>query len=171
MKVELLEADLDELRELEIEPQTAFDRGCAAIGNRRTHDRLHESPSTGLAELVDLFAERAADTRLIRFSYATKNPEYERSAQGYDEIEGVLRELRREVAPRLRARLRELRAREAELERELALRGVDPTTIGPLVPPGTAIDPTPKPGEGPERRRQFPRLPPRKRLIDRLLRR
>jgi hypothetical protein len=56
-------------------------------------------------------------------------------------------DLQRDVAPVLRARLRELRAREAMLERLLAERGVDPARIGPTVPSGTAVDPATKPGE------------------------
>lgn len=172
MKVELLAADVRDLEEFGTRVSDSFDRGCAAIGDRRTHARIEERPHTdeGLAELVDLFAERSADLRLVRFSYATKKAQYARSTQSYDDIEEYLRLVRRDVAPALRARLRELRAREAELEHALAERGIDARAVGPLVPDGSAVDPTPKPGEGPAQRVRLAPLPPKRSLLWRLLR-
>lgn len=167
----MLTADVDELGRLGIQIQEAFDRGRAALGDRVVRQQLGERPGTeaGLAEVRDAFAEAAADLRLIRFAYATKAPVYRRSASEYDALEERSRELRRDVVPQLRARLRELRAREQALERELHARGLEPGAIGPRVAPSEAIDPTPKPGEGAEPLRLPGPLPPRRSLLDRLL--
>ena len=74
--------------------------------------------------------------------------------------------------PALRERLRRLRVHEAALERKLRERGIDPDTIGPKVPEGEAIDPSPRPGESsPAERRAFPPLPPRRGLLARAVRR
>jgi hypothetical protein len=173
VNVELLTADITELDELGLDVQQAFERGCKAIGNRPTRERIAEKPDTeaGVAELVDLFAERSADLHLVRFSFATAAPEYDRSTCAFDAIDARGREIQRDVAPTLRARLRELRTREAELERAVAMRGLDPRTIGPMVPAGEAIDPTKRPGEGPRERRHLTPLPVRRSLLSRLRRR
>ena len=173
MKVELLEADLDELGAAGIEPHEAFARGLKALGRRPIHEKPREVPGTAAAtaELVHLVAEATADLRLLRFSFATKAGDYHRSRARHDAVDREMADLRRELAPRFRARLRELRLREAELERELRERGVDPSPIGPHVPRGEAVDPTPKPGEGDEERQRLSRLPPRRGLFERLFRR
>lgn len=167
MKVELLAEDARELDELGISPREAVARGAHAIGNRVTHDRLSGGD---LGELVDLFAERSADLHLVRFHYARKAPEYERSAGEYDDTAAYVRRIRLDLAPTLRSRLRELRRREAELEHALVEAGRDPQSIGPLVPKGEAVDPSPKPGEGPEERPKLgPLPPPRRSFLRRLI--
>jgi hypothetical protein len=171
MRIELLEADLRELANAGIAPDEAFHRGAADLGNRPTHEKPRERAGTpaGVDELIHLSAEAAADMGLLRFAYATKAGDYHRSREHHDAVESTIAELQREVVPVLRARLRELRVREAELEQALRARGVDPAPIGPRVPPGTAIDPTPKPGESGEDRLTLLPLPPRRNLLDRLL--
>jgi hypothetical protein len=108
--------------------------------------------------------------RLLQFSFATKAGDYARSRARYDEVEGAMADLQRDVVPVLRARLQELRDREALLERLLAERGVDAARIGPIVRPGTAVDPAPKPGEYDEPMLALRPLPPRRSLLERLLR-
>jgi len=171
VKVELLAADRAELEELGIDPQQAFDRGRAAIGNRHTHARLVERPGTeaGVEELADLYAERFADLHLVRFSFAVAAPEYERSRRAFDAVDAHGRAIQRDVAPRLRARLRRLRLREEELELAVAARGLDPGTIGPRVVDGEAIDTTERPGEGARKARSLTPLPPRRSTLARLL--
>lgn len=171
MKARLLAADLDELEQLGIEPDEALQRARAALGNRPIHDKPRETPGTEAAveELVHLLAETAADMRLLQFSYTTKARDYQRSRARYDDVEGAMADLRRDVVPQLRARLRELRAREGALERELRERGIDPDRIGPIVPPETAVDPRPRPGEGEPERRTIPPLPPRRSPLERLV--
>jgi hypothetical protein len=61
-----------------------------------------------------------------------------------------------------------LRARERALEEAL---GPDAAAVGPIVPPGTAIDPAPKPGEHDEPMLALRPLPPRRSLGARLFRR
>ncbi len=170
MKVELLVSDLEELERTGIDPEEAFVRGYRALGARPTHDKLRERPETreGVEELVHLYAEAAADMRLLQFAYTTRAGDYERSRGRYYAVESGMADLQREVAPRLRARLRELHAHEATLERKLRERGIDPDAIGPKVPEGTAIDPTPKPGEGDEPKQTFAPLPPRRTPLQRL---
>jgi hypothetical protein len=171
MRVQLLATDSAELRALGTAPEEALERGLAALGRRATHDRLREPGGTerGLAELRDLFAEMTADMRVMRYLFATKAPGYRSSSDRFDAVEHQMRRLRRDLVPGLRRELRTLRAREALLARELAWRGRDPDAIGPHVPPGEAMDPSPKPGEGPEERYTLSPLPPRRSLLDRLL--
>ncbi|MGB2952834.1 MAG: hypothetical protein WBB74_05520 [Gaiellaceae bacterium] len=171
MRIELLAADREEFGAAGIEPEDAFRRGVAALGSRPTHGKPREAPGTaaGVEELVHLYAEAAADMRLLRFSFATKAGDYHRSRERYDAVESSMADLKKGKVPALRARLRELRSHEAELERKLRECGRDPGRIGPRVPAETAIDPTPKPGEGDEGRRTLPPLPPRTRLLARLL--
>lgn len=171
MDVELLTVDFLELEDLGIDVQEAFERGCAAIGNRITRDRITERPNTeaALEELVDLFAERSADLHLVRFSFATAAPEYDLSTRTFDAIDAHGREIQKDVVPSLRAELRRLRTREAELELALTARGLDARTIGPLVPDGDAIDPRERPGEGVRQARYLTPLPVRQSLLSRLL--
>jgi hypothetical protein len=159
VNVQLLAADNVELEELGLAPVEAFERGVLELG-RQDADRPQEEPATEAAthELVHLYARVAADVRQLRFEYATKAAEYERSRREYDDLERALAGLGREVVPAGRARLDALRRRESGLERELAARGIDGSAIGPHVPPGTAIDPTPRPGEGEPQPRILPRL-------------
>jgi hypothetical protein len=172
--VELLQADLDDLEREGVDVDEAFERGCRAAAERTIHDQPSESPETaaGLAELVDLYAEAAADMRLLRFAYARERPRYLRSRNRYDALEGALNEIRRQVAPGLRARLLALRLEEAELERGLRGHGIDPGEVGPHVEPGRAIETSPRPGEGVLGQRSLPPLPPArpgwvKRLLER----
>jgi len=173
VKVELLQADLDELEPLGIRVEDAFARGSGAVLARTVRDAPTEPPGTerGLAELVDLYAETAADMRLLRFSYALRQPGYRRSRSRYDAVESQLAEASRKLAPSLRARLRHLRGEEARLEAELRALGIDPSLIGPHVPQGRAIDPSVRPGEHRAKRRALAPLPPRRSWLERLRRR
>lgn len=172
MIVELLAEDLAELPE-GATVAAAFAHGLEALGARPTHDRPRERPHTaaGAAELAHLYAAAAAELRMLRFSYGIRRREYEQSAEEYDGLESALGAARRELVPELRGRLGELRSEEARLEQALRERGVDPQTIGPQVPEGRALDPTPRPDEGIQQPRRLPPLAPRRRLRDRLRRR
>ena len=141
-----------------------------SCGARPTHTRPRERPRTeaGVAELVHLYAAAAAELRMLRFSYELRRHEYARSAAEYDGIEAAMAAARRSVVPRLRAQLGELRREEAALEQELRRRGVDPDPIGPRVPEGRALDPTPRPDEGIPQPRRLAPLAPRPPLRDRL---
>jgi hypothetical protein len=172
VNVEVLQSDVEELGLRGPEAQRAFDRGCLAVRERTIRETPTQTPGTreGLAELIDLYAEAEADMRLLRFAYAVHKPDYLRSRDRYDAVDDRIREAGREQVPELRARLRALRRREAELEQELRAQGVDPSSIGPLVPEAEAVDPTPRPGEDGGRRAPFPALPPpRRRWLERLL--
>lgn len=171
MRVAFLAADLEEFERAGIDSGDALARGLAALAGPPAPDRPAEPPGTeaGVRELVHVYAEALAHLRALRFGYVTRSVEYERSRRRYDLVESATADLRREVAPRLRARLRELREHERELEDRLAERGIDPDPIGPCVPEGLAIDPTPRPGEGPVARRTLPPLRPRRRLLRRVL--
>jgi hypothetical protein len=164
MIVRLLRTDLDELARLELDPAQALQLGAAALGERAA------GRSENLSELRHLYAEAAADMRLLQFSFATKAGDYARSRARYDAVEGAMADLQKDVVPLLRARLRELRAREQTLERRLAMRGVDTTSIGPTIPAGLAVDTTPKPGEYDEPMLALRPLPPRRSLLERLVR-
>ena len=146
MKVNVLISDTEELERAGISLEEAFGRGYQALAARPTRDKPREKPNTpeGLEELAHLHAEAAADMRLLQFAYTTKAGAYARSRGRYYAVESAMADVQRELVPRLRARLRELRAREATLERELRERGIDANSIGPKVPKGTAIgtDPT-----------------------------
>ena len=113
MIVRLLEADLDDLARLELDPARALRIGDAALGEGR------EGSTESLEELRHLYADAVAEMRLLQFSFATKAGDYARSRELYDEVEGAMADLQRDVVPVLRARLRELRDREALLERLL----------------------------------------------------
>lgn len=171
MKVDLLASDLDELREEGIDAEQAIRRGLEALGRRPTHERPGERPGTeaGVEELVHLYAEASASMRLLEFAFASESGEFDRSASEYAGVEETLADLRRDVIPVLRARLRELRTEETSLEVELRERGVDPDGIGPRVRPGTALDPSPRPGEGEREPRLLPPLPERRGLLRRVL--
>jgi hypothetical protein len=162
--VRLLAADLDELRRLELDPARALRIGADA------RDERSDGSTESLEELRDLYADAAAEMRLLQFSFATKAGDYARSRERYDEVEGAMADLQKDVVPEVRARLRELRARERALELRLAERGIDAERIGPFVSPGTAVDTTPKPGEYDERMPALLPLPPRRSLLERLLR-
>jgi hypothetical protein len=164
MIVHLLEADLDELARLELDPARALGIGVDAL------DERSEGSTESLEELRHLYADAVAEMRLLQFSFTTKAGEYTRSRARYDAVEGAMAELQRDVVPELRARLRELCAREQALELRLAERGIEPARVGPLVAPGTTVDTTPKPGEYDERMPALLPLPPRRSLLERLLR-
>jgi len=170
VKVNVFVTDLEELERAGISPEKAFDRGYQVLAARPTHDKPREKPNTpeGVEEIAHLHAEAAADMRLLQFAYTTKAGAYARSRGRYYAVEEVMADLQRELVPRLRARLRELRGREATLERELGEHGIDANSIGPKVPKATAIDPTPKPGEEDESRRTFAPLPRRRTRLERL---
>jgi hypothetical protein len=172
MIVRLLRADLDELARLELAPAEALRIGAEALGARPTHDKPRERAGTteALEELRHLYAEAVADMRLLQFSFATKAGDYAGSRARYEAVEGAMADLQRDVVPELRARLRELRAREQTLERRLAMRGVNVASIGPTVPAGMAVDTTPKPGEYDEPMLALRPLPPRRSLLARLVR-
>jgi len=172
MIVRLLRADLDELARLELDPAEALRIGAEALGARPTRDRPRERAGTSEAadELRHLYAEAAADMRLLQFSFATKAGDYARSRARYDAVEGAMADLQKDVVPELRARLRALRAREQTLERRLAMRGVDAASIGPTIPAGMAVDTTLKPGEYDEPMLALRPLPPRRSLLERLVR-
>jgi len=172
MIVRLLRADLDELARLELDPAEALRMGAEALGARPTRDRPRERAGTSEAadELRHLYAEAAADMRLLQFSFATKAGDYARSRARYDAVEGAMADLQKDVVPELRARLRALRAREQTLERRLAMRGVDAASIGPTIPAGMAVDTTLKPGEYDEPMLALRPLPPRRSLLERLVR-
>jgi hypothetical protein len=151
----------------------AFERGLEALGSRPGHDRPVERPATpaGVNELLHLYAAAAAELRLLRFSYEARKEAYDRSAREYGELEEQLLGARRGVVPALRARLAEVRAEEEELERRLRAAGLEPDAIGPRVPAGRALDPTPRPGELPPASRALAPLERRPGLRDRLRRR
>jgi len=109
--------------------------------------------------------------RLLRFAYALSRPGYLRSRNRYDAVDDDVREMSRDVAPALRARLRTLREQESRLEDELRGLGIDVKDIGPQVRPGWAVDPTPRPGEDDPKSLTLPRLPARESRTRRLLRR
>jgi hypothetical protein len=140
--VTLLAADLRELAELAIEPEEALRRGAAELGRRPIVERLDttDRPEESLAQLAHAYAEMTADFRMTRFDYASNAPEFARLAGEYGAIDDELLQLQDEVIPSLKARLRELRTREAELERLLSARGVDAAAIGPSVRLEDAID-------------------------------
>jgi hypothetical protein len=119
-------------------------------------------------EAAHLFAETVADMQLIRFAFAAKAPAYHRSRERYEAVDDGLLEFQRGIVPSLRRELRELRAREAELEQELRERGIDPAAIGPQVDEAHSVDPSPKPWEEGLTRRRLPPLGPRKSLLQRL---
>lgn len=170
MRLTLLERDVRELSERGVTVDDALQRGLAALGRRPRLERATAAPGSteAVEELVHLHAEAAADVRMLRFGYATRSEDYEASRRRYDAVEGYLADLRRHVAPALRAQLRELRAREASLEQELRAHGVDPGTVGPIVPEATSVDPSPRPGEGERRRHALRPLPPRRSARERL---
>ncbi|MER3410462.1 MAG: hypothetical protein C4306_10320 [Thermoleophilia bacterium] len=150
MRLELLEADVAELQAMGLTPPQALRRGLGALGARPTYERLRETAVTpeSLQELVHFYADQAADLRLLRFTYATRMPAFERARRCYEGVEQKTAELRRRVVPELKARLRAVREEEEALERALRERGLDPGRIGPRVPPAQAIDPRPMPWEG-----------------------
>jgi hypothetical protein len=172
MTVELLREDIAELpagRGVE----EAAARGLEALGTRPICDRPREAPGSAaaVAELVHLYAAAAAELRMLRFSYGLRKGEYSRSAAEYEELESALAAARRDLVPRLRSRLGDLRGEERRLELALRERGLDPGAIGPLVPDGQALDPTPRPGEGMPQPRRLTPLAPRPGLRDRFRRR
>lgn len=171
MRVPLLVDDLRELAELGLEPGEAARRGRSALGAPPAGERPQERPGSdeGVQELTQLYAEAVAEVRRLRFEVATRSPEYERSRRRRDRVDDSLADVRAKVVPALRARLRELRAEEEQLERELAAQGIDPQTVSPRLPEATSVDPSPRPGEGGYRRRPIPLEPPGR--VERLVRR
>ncbi len=175
----LLRTDLERLAGAGVDVEAAFRRGLHALGERPQDERLHarEETAQGVAELEHRYAALMADLRLLDYALASREPAYRGSAEHYDAVNEDMRELERSVVPALRGELRRLRAREQELEERLRARGLDPDGIGPMVAPGKAIDPSPKPGEGEvddrlELVRRVARpLPQRRSLVQRLLRR
>lgn len=101
-------------------------------GSKREHER---SATTGGRELV----WTAATSSVHRFSFATtrkragESTELERRA--YEEKLA----LDRDVVPRLKAEARDLRREIRMLERELFLRGIDPTAVEPVIDWGTTL--------------------------------
>jgi hypothetical protein len=172
MIVELLAEDIAELPE-QASVADSFARGLGALASRPTHGRPRERPHTaaGVAELTHLYAAAAAELRMYRFSYTVRRGEYERSAEEYEGLEAALAAARRELVPQLRARLGELRQEEARLEQALREHGLDPLSIGPHVPQGRALDPTPRPDEGVPQPRSLTPLAPRPPLRERLRKR
>jgi len=170
MRIELLEADLAELEALGLTPAQALRRGLRALGARPTYERLRQAGISrqSLEELVHFYADQAADLRLLRFAYATRIPEFERSRRRYEVVEQDTAELRRRLVPALKARLRAVRREEEALERALRERGLDPERIGPRVPPEQAIDPRPMPWEGEPAPLTLSPLPARAGLRERL---
>lgn len=152
--VELLRTDLEELSQAGVTPLEAFARGLRELGERPTSVRPKELPGTeaGAAERVHLYLAATAELHMLRFEWAVRRDGFERSRGRYDLVERAMAELRVAVVPPMRATLRELRAREAALESELAERGIDPRDVGPLVPAETAADLETRPGERPSRR-------------------
>jgi hypothetical protein len=171
MKVELIAADIDYLEELGVTVEQAFRRGLAEIAPRTTRATpVAMIDSTAeLSELVHLYADEAAAMRLLQFAFATSAERYTLSARHYEEVEQVMRDLNRDSLPTLRGRLGELRKVEAALEEELRRHGIDPGSIGPLVPFESAIVPTQRPDEGHTKRRLLPPLAPRKSPASRIL--
>jgi hypothetical protein len=171
VELTLLAADVEELRALDLDPTHAARRGIAALGTRPTYSQLREPAETeaGTRELVHLYADTAAEMRGLRYSFATKSREYDRSRRRYDAVDAAMASIQLETAPRLRQRLGVLRARESVLEQRLRGRGIEVDAIGPKVPRGQAIDPTPKPTETRETRATLAPLPPRRGRLARLL--
>lgn len=172
MKVGLLAADVAELERWGIFVEAALDRGRRALGRRPAVDiyrpvQAKAGTPEALEELRHLHAEAFATMHLLQFRFAREQEAFAGSRKRYDEVERLL-EADRKRAGELRLRLREVRLREAALERALRERGLDPSGIGPRVPPGTALEDTPKPGEVEERRPLLEPLPPRKTLRARL---
>jgi hypothetical protein len=173
MRARLLAADLKELARAGATVDEAFSRGSAALGVRPIRMRPTEAPGTRAAvdELVHIYAEAYAQMRLLHFSFSTRAGDYRRSKGRYHSVEDALFDARRHVIPALRARLRDVRAREELLVRELEEQGVPADTIGPTVPPDRAQETDLMPGEGPPERRTLPPLPSRPTLLERLRRR
>lgn len=172
MRVSLLGADLEEFEHAGTDVRSAFERGAASLAGRRLHERLTEPSGTeaGLAELVDLYAEASARMHLLQFDYRTREHAYADSKERYDAVDDTLFDLRRHVVPSLRARLAEVRRREAQLVAEAEAQGIAAAEIGPIVPADRAQVTSLRPGEGPSRRRTLTPLAPRPTRIQRLRR-
>ncbi len=171
MELRLLTLDVEELEQLALVPEEAARRGIAVLGSRPTSTQARERPGTeaGARELVHLYAEAAAEMRMLRYAFTTKSRTYNKSRRRYDAVEKAMADVQVEIVPQLRGRLRELRRREATLEEKLKSKAIDAAAIGPQVPAGRAIDPTPKPGETTERSPRLLPLPQRRGRLSRLI--
>lgn len=143
MQLELLAADVDELRRLGATAQAALERGASAIGRRAPLATRLDDPERSdrrLRDLVDLYAEAEADARLVRFEYARSAPRYEETSQRFEQLRAEVRQLRAVRAPTLALELLELRALEETLGRSLAQAGPDPAELAPPLRPGETND-------------------------------
>ena len=172
MRVKLLSSQLRELEIEDIDPSEAFRRGVAALGEQPAQDG--PLPPAGTRASVEVLAPRTAETiagmYLLEFSFAQRAETYEASIGRYDAVEQLSRSITQAELPVLRARLRALRAEEAQLEAAMRDRGMNPDEVGPSVPDGEAIDPSPRPGEAPRRVRALAPLEPSPSLLQRAVR-